>query len=221
MPNEPQINPRLRRLPVLIGPPELGEALRTGKHGEYFWLTSSYEDYSGTVVKLCPEIFVGRYMAVTAIDSGVPWLTNGQKAAGWTQRREIVYSPLLSSVNDVYCQRDGPDTPGFDEWYVFQTPPDLGELQKGNPFEEETAPRPARPHVFVGMPSAMVHDTDPTCEFIRRMFWAQIDWIQPESHVSDGQDCLTFVTRNPELFELVLGRLSGNHDGVTLLKCEQ
>src|SRR5665213_1558655 len=110
MRNEPQISPRLRRLPVLIGPPEFGEALRTGKHGEYFWLTSSYEDYSGTLVKLCHEIFIGRYLVVTAIDSGTPWLTERQKAAGWEARRGIVYSPILTSVDDVNYQRDGDDT---------------------------------------------------------------------------------------------------------------
>lgn len=211
MPSEPQINPRLRRLPVLVGPPELGKVLRTGSQGEYFWLVSSYEDYSGTMVALCPEVFVGRYMAVTAIDCGNPWLTDKQKIAGWEERRGIVYSPLLSSIDDVYYQRDGYDTPGFDEWYLFPKPSDLGELERGNPFEEETAPRPGRPHVFVGMPSAMVHDTDPKCEFIRRMFWNQIGWIQPESHIADGQDCLTFISRNRELFDLVLGRLSAIH----------
>jgi len=184
------------------------EVILTAARGEYSWLTSSHDHYSGTLVKLCPEIFIGRYLAVTAIDSGTPWLTERQKAGGWTQRREIVYSPRLSSVGDVFYQRDGHDVPGFDEWYFFQSPPDLGELQHGNPFEEATAPRPGRAKAFVGMPSATVHDTDPQCEFIRQMFWDQIGWIKPESYVSDGPRCLTFVTKNRDLFGLVLDRLS-------------
>jgi hypothetical protein len=188
-----------------------GEALLTGTHGEYFWLTSSYDHYSGTLAKLCPEIFIERFMVVTAIDSGTPSLKDGQKAAGWEERRGIVYSAVLSSVDDVFYQRDGYDTAGFDEWYFFETPPDLGELQTGNPFEEATAPRPGRPKVFVGMPSATVHGTDPRCEIVRQMFWDQIDWIQPESYVADSSECLTFVTSNRELFELVLARLSASH----------
>jgi hypothetical protein len=188
--------------------PRSAEALLTGMHGEYFWLTSSYDHYSGTLVKQCPEIFIGRFMVVTAIDSGTPRLRNRQGAAGWEVRRGIVYSPRMTSIDDVFYQRDGHDCPGFDEWYLFQTPPDLGELQEGNPFEEATAPRPGRPKVFVGMPSATVHDTDPDLEFIRRMFWDQISWIQPESYVADSSDYLTFVTRNRNLFELVLNRLS-------------
>jgi hypothetical protein len=190
---------------------ELGQTLRTGTYGEYSWLTSSYEDYSGTLVKLCPEIFVGRYMAVTATESGIPWPTDRQKAVGWEERRGIVYSPLLSSTDDIFYQRDGHNTPGYDEWYLFQAAVDLGEQQDGNPFEETTAPRPGRPMRFVGTPAAMVRGVDPEFEILRRLFWEQIGWIQPESHVADGQNCLTFVTRNRELFELVLGRLSAIH----------
>lgn len=194
--------------------PQSIEVLLTGTHGEYFWLTSSYEHYSGTLVKHCPEIFIGRFMVVTAIDSGIPQLRGGQEAAGWEVRGGIAYSPRLILVDDVFYQRDGPDVPGFDEWYFFQALRDLGELQEGNPFEEATAPRPGRPKVFVGMPSALVHDTNPDFEFIRQMFWNQIDWIQPESYVADSGECLTFATRNRELVELVLGRLSK-------LKCQQ
>jgi hypothetical protein len=39
----------------------------TGFHGEYCWLTSA-EDYSGTLLELCPEIVVGRYVTVTSVD---------------------------------------------------------------------------------------------------------------------------------------------------------
>jgi len=212
MRNEPtEIIPRVSQQRILLGPLELVETLRTGIHGEYFWLTSSYEDYSGTLVRLCPEVFIGRYIVVTAIDSGIPWLSDRQKEAGWEERRGIVYSPLLSSTDDVFYQRDGYDQPGYDEWYFFQTIADLGERQEGNPFEEATAPRPGRTMKFVGMPSAMVQGIDPISEPIRRMFWEQIGWIQPESHIADSQNCLTFVTRNRELFELVLGRLSEVH----------
>ncbi len=144
-------------------------------------------------------------MVVTAIDSGTPWLTERQKAAGWAERRGIVYSPRLSSVDDVFYQRDGRDTPGHDEWYFFQTPQDLGAGQKGNPFEEDSAPRPGRTMKFVGWPSATLHDLD---KQVGEMFWEQMSWIQPESYIADSWNCLTFVTRNRDLCGLVLDRLS-------------
>jgi hypothetical protein len=186
---------------------ESGAALLAGTHSEYFWIASGSNDYSGTLVGLCPEIFIGRYMVVTAVDSGTPRLAERQKIAGWVEQNGIVYSPALITVDDIFFQRDGQDAPGFDEWYLFPKPTDLGAPQDGNPFEEATAPSPGRPMVFVGTPCAAVYNSDPVCEPLRRMFWAQMDWIQPESYIADGSDRLTFMTRNRELFELVLDKL--------------
>jgi hypothetical protein len=145
-------------------------------------------------------------MVVTATDSGNLGLTKIQEDAGWVERHGLVYSSLLDSVDAVFYQRDGYDAPGFDEWYFFMSPVDLGAPQEGNPFDRASAPGPGRPMVFVGMPSATLHDTDPRCEVVRQMFWTQLDWIQPESYAADSQECLTFVSRNQNLFELVLSR---------------
>ena len=46
-------------------------------------------------------------------------------------------------------------------------------------------------------------DTDVLSE----MFWNQIEWTQPESYISDGSECVTFVSRNQHLFDTVLGCL--------------
>jgi len=40
------------------------------------------------------------------------------------------------------------------------------------------------------------------------MFWKEMDWIRPESCIGDGGECLTFVSRNQSLLEMVLRRLS-------------
>jgi hypothetical protein len=39
------------------------------------------------------------------------------------------------------------------------------------------------------------------------MFWRQLEWVDPESYIGDGNDCLTFVTRNAALFNTVHERL--------------
>ena len=118
------------------------ESLRTGLHPPYRWLTSS-EQYIDTLVRLCPEVVLKRHLAVTSIDSGNPWLTDKQKAADWRLRSGIVYSPRLTTTNELFYQRDGLDSPGYDEWYLFDSrTADLGELIKGsvNPFEPAHAP---------------------------------------------------------------------------------
>ena len=101
-------------------------------------------------MKLCPDTFVGRYLAVTSIDSGSPWLTDSQREAGWELRSGMAYSQRISSVNELFYQNDGNDCPGYDEWYMFNKPPtDLSEVLSGNPFEEDNKPRPGRLLVFV------------------------------------------------------------------------
>ena len=123
--------------------------LKSGRHAPYQWLTST-EQYVGTLVEICPEAVLGRYLAVTSTDSGDAWLTDKQRLAGWQLRSGIAYSPLLTTRSELIYQRDGLDVPGYDEWYLFETKgPDLGEPIKENFFEPINAPRPGHLLVFV------------------------------------------------------------------------
>lgn len=46
--------------------------------------------------------------------------TDTQRAAGWETRVGIGYSPKLDSIDDVPHQTDGPDAPGYNEFYTFE-----------------------------------------------------------------------------------------------------
>jgi hypothetical protein len=200
-----------------------GNEFVTGSHPPYRWLMSS-EQYIGTLVQVCPDIVIGRHLAVTSIDSGEPWLTDWQAAYGWQRRAGIVYSPRLETTNDLFYQRDGLDVPGYDEWYLFDAgAPDLGQRISGNPFEPEHAPRLGRVMVFVNFLGFTIRGRDPSDQLLADMFWKQLEWIQPESYVADGQDQLTFVTRNDAFFEIAYERLRaalavppGTHSGQPL-----
>jgi hypothetical protein len=179
------------------------ESIKTGSHPPFRWLTSTAQ-YMENIVHLCPEMLVERHLVVTSIDSGDPWLTEKQKAAGWELRSGLVYSPRLATTDDLFFQRDGLGYPGFDEWYLFDAvAADLGEAIKGNPFEQAHTPRPGRLMVFVGYPSLALHDPPESKNVIVEMFWRQLEWVKPESFIADGRDCLTFVTRNTGLFDTV------------------
>jgi len=185
-----------------------GATIYTGSRGEYHWLTST-EQYMGAVVQLCPDVAVGRYLAVTSIDGGSPWLTEAQRAAGWQLRSGMAYSQRVSTAEELFYQRDGNDCPGYDEWYLFDTPPQhLGEILAGNPFIENNKPRSGRVLVFVGWGAFVLHDTDPASQTINEMFWQQLDWIRPDVYVSDSRENLTFVSKHLHLFERVHERLS-------------
>lgn len=197
------------RIPLEAGGEPLSATLRTGSRLGYRCLTST-EHYMGDFVRLCPEALLGRYLAVVKTDSGSPWLTDQQRTAGWQVRSRIVRSPRLVSTAELFYQRDGADGPGYDEWYLFGSEDvDMGEIQEGNPFLEENAPRPGLLMTFVGYLGFSILDPDPTWECFTTMFWDQLAWLQPESYISDGSECLTFVTRDEALFESVHQKLAG------------
>ena len=177
-----------------------------GVHGSYHWLTST-EDYSGTLLRVCPGIVVGRYVAVTSTDSGILRLSEAERAGGWHSRHGIAYSPKIHSAAYIPHQVDGPDAPGYDEFYIFETPFDLGERSEGNLFLEAFAPAPGRTVVFVNWPAFVLHDPDPNVQSLITLFWPQLERIQPESYI-DGRDYLTFVSKRVELVDCLHERLA-------------
>jgi hypothetical protein len=186
---------------------EIDDGVKTGSHPPYRWLMSPGQ-YMGTLVRLCPEVVLGRHLAVTCLASGDPQPTDKQIVANWQTRSGIVYSPRLASTDELFYQRDGLDSPGYDEWYLLEAAADLGELitREENPFEPAHAPQPRRLMVFVNYPAFVLDDPSETV--FADMFWKQLEWIKPESYVADGRDYLTFVTTNGPLFDIVCERLN-------------
>jgi hypothetical protein len=173
------------------------EGIHTGEHAPYRWLTDEKHELA-TVVRLCPEIVIGKHVAITATDSGEPWLTDEQTGAGWYKRDKLLYTPRLSATSDLICGVCA----GFDEWYVFDESRELGTIIEGNPFDEQNGLRPGRLIVFVNLYLA-IHKEDS----VSMMFWRQLEWIKPQSYLSDGDRQVTFVTSDHPRFESVLTQL--------------
>jgi hypothetical protein len=87
-----------------------------GSQGSYEWLVT---DENFDLLELCPEIVLGKYVAVTSIDSGQLIPTEKETTAGWQSRTKIAYSPKIENAQDL-------PHGGWDEWYIFNTPSDLG-----------------------------------------------------------------------------------------------
>jgi len=166
-------------------------AVNAGSHGEYEWLTTTSDDFD-SLLTLCPTAVLGKYVAVTSFDSGSLDLNDEEKAAGWESRMGIAYSPLIQSVGTL------PQRGGFDEWYVFGTPVDLGEKGQGNIFE---APLSAgQVEVFVNFGQGFdLHQPNGLVP----LFWRQLEWIRPESYIADTHHLLTFVSTNRSVFAAV------------------
>lgn len=170
------------------------EPLATGSHGAYKWLSSRHE--LDDLLRLCPDVVLGKYIAVTSIDSGYLHPVDIEKLAGWESRQLIAYSPMVLSVENL--PRDG-----WDEWYVLSRPMDLGISRlRDNIFDP--ALKAGEVGVFVNYAFAL---HPPERAGLADLFWNQLDHIQPESYIADN-DYLTFVTRDENLFAAVAKALS-------------
>jgi hypothetical protein len=170
------------------------DPLAIGAHGDYKWLSSRHQ--LDDLLRLCPSVVLGKYIAVTSIDSGSLSPTDDEKLAGWESRECIGYSPVVESVEAL-------PRAGWDEWYVFAQPVDLGVSRlRSNMFDPPVTP--GEVGVFVNYCFAL---HPPEWASLADLFWSQIDRIQPESYIADN-DRLTFVTRNESLFAIVCEALN-------------
>jgi len=174
--------------------PSLGIVL--GSRGDYDWLVS--EHTLDDLLRLCPEIVLGKYLAVTSFDSGSLSLSSEEEASGWQMRKGIAYSPKVAAIESLPHDL-------FDEWYIFSQPPDLGELgdPKTNIFEDPF--REGHVRAFVNFGGFAFHRQE--MQTMTSMFWEQFGLIRPESYIGDG-DFLNVATRDKRLFDLVRDALT-------------
>jgi hypothetical protein len=166
-----------------------------GSQGLYEWLVT---DQQFDILQICPEVVLGKYIAITSIDSGPLQPTDEERSTGWDSRGQIAYSPKVESVESL-------PRADYDEWYIFDNPTDLGTSHLGeNIFE--VPQEQGHVSVLVNYCFALHR---PEMKDLATLFWKQIEWIRPESYIADG-DYLNFVTVNKALFARI-------HDAVKAL----
>jgi hypothetical protein len=164
--------------------------LTVGSEDHYEWLVT---DENFDLLQLCPEIILGKYVAVTSIDSGQLIPTDKEMAAGWQSRAKIAYSPKIENAQDL-------PHGGWDEWYIFNTPTDLGTSHLAENIFEVPQER-GHVSVLVNYGFAL-HPPERSNTTLATLFWEQLARIRPESYVADN-DYLTFVSANKALFASV------------------
>jgi len=178
----------------------------TGSHGSYPWFVTREDDLA-TLLESCPQSLAGKYVAVTSLDSGPMILTEEEKGLGWHSRNEIAYSPQISLSEDGRLKgMSAGQCAGYDEWYVFDSPHDLGAVCDRNVFESDL---PAgKIWTFVNYDAGFaLHN--PEMSDLTGLFWKQLEWIQPESFIADSAAFLTFVSRNEPIFVAACNALKG------------
>ena len=165
-----------------------------GTNGEYRWIVA--DATLGELLEAVPEIVLGKHIAVTSSDSGPLRLTEKETARGWTSSRGIAYSPKVESVQDL------PYDNSFDEWYVFPKPTCLGTLVGSDVNLWTSEITEGRVHAFVNYSCGFSLHL-PDFAAVTEIFWAQMDWIEPEAYIAGGEQ-LTVVTRNDRLIAAIV-----------------
>ena len=78
------------------------------------WSDGTDGDLKNLVLS-CPELVLGRRVAIASCDSGPYRPTNEELAAGWSSTGGLAVSPIVKGVSQL-------PMPGYDEWYVYDTP---------------------------------------------------------------------------------------------------
>jgi hypothetical protein len=170
--------------------------LTVGSQGLYEWLVT---DENFDLLKLCPELVLGKYVAVTSIDSSQFVPTEKETAAGWQSHGKVGYSLTIQRAEELPRE-------GWDEWYIFNNPADLGTSHLAeNIFEVPQE----QGHLSVFVNYGFALDPPERSDSFVTMFWQQLARIRPESYVADN-DYLSFVSMNKALFATV-------HDAVKAL----
>jgi hypothetical protein len=159
-------------------------AIHCGSSGHFRWVVS--DNCLDDILQVCPEIVVGKYVAVTAFDSGpIRNLTDEECAAGWELRNDIAYSPRIASTEELFHDNC------YDEWYIFNSPADLGGRvpQSFNIFQ--TPLRQGEIQAFVNYQLSLHL---PDMEAVAKIFWEQMNRVDPHVYLADCQQWLTIVS---------------------------
>jgi len=166
--------------------------LEIGTTGEYQWLTATKESID-SILSACPQVVLDKYLAITSLDSGPVALSEEELNLGWESRNCIAYSKKIQSIEKLPHE-------WYDEWYVFNTPTDMGKLWEGNVFDVPL--QRGAVATFVNFGDFCLQDPDPARQVLADLFWTQLEAVRPESYIADG-DFLNFVSCDKLLFEIV------------------
>lgn len=179
--------------------------MNTGTQDGYKWLETDHR--LSEFIPVCQNTIIGKYLVITAVDSGVFQPSREDELRGWRAIGGVAYSPLVESVAELPSDCCCRDCCGFDEWYLFdRRPGQLGSICHQNVFEASIA----EGNVFQFANFYGFRFTNPVMQPVVDLFWNQVRWAQPESYVADCDGCLVFATRNSALFENVVAQLSNS-----------
>ncbi len=190
-----------------------------GKNGKWMWL-SSKAACMGDVIEHCPHLVIDKFVLVTSLDSGLVILDEERLNNGWKYVGKVAYNPDLTNdhaadgefalsprvSNPADIPRDICHGNMYDEWYVFNSPPQLDSAE-----------------VFInwggfGLTIGHIGFHELTPHGFEERFWNQLAVINPHSYIADN-GTLLFATADGALFEQVVMAVQ-NEEQIVQTACD-
>jgi hypothetical protein len=163
-----------------------------GQRGLYRWLWSR-EGRLRDLVQRVPELVRGCFVVVSSFDSGPLRLAPEEAAAGWYSDGRLALSPKVEDIDLLPLGE-------WDEWYVFDAPPELSEIEVFVNYGD-FSPDPDRrlgPQGIGwgrrGAEEALRFSLERT-----ERFWSQLEAMSPEAFLAEN-DAMICVTRDAGAF---------------------
>ncbi|HET9790806.1 MAG TPA: hypothetical protein VFR08_05840 [Candidatus Angelobacter sp.] len=163
-----------------------------GVQGEYRWIESASHGIED-VLRVCPEVAIGKSWAVTAFDKEKLAAVLDDNLQSWQVSGSALLIPPVADLSQAPYNI-------FSEWYTFS----------GTVPQHKFYTFVRHPWFSLG-PAAMSPshtNTNWDLKRMQRLFWQEMEAAAPESYISSGQR-LIFVSRNAGYFSAVLRGLGG------------
>jgi hypothetical protein len=160
-----------------------------GAQGQYQWLESSSHSLQN-LLSVCPDLVVGRSLAITSFEERS--LIERLEACSGRIMGPVVHVPSVANISALPLS-------GVKEWYGFVSA-----------ISESKLTSFVRNHWFTLGPAAVARVPQENLWDLQRavrLFWQELQRVQPESYVSRGQR-LVLATRNPVHFTAILRAFS-------------
>lgn len=150
----------------------------TGRHGDYAWIAShDQRSHVASLLRTCPKVTLGKFVAITAFDSGPLEPSARERKAGWSFDGRVMLSPRITAGIEIPHGQ-------FDEWLIFSRKvKQLPELE-----------------VFINCGGFSFADERDEEQCGR--LWAQLERVGAESYLAEGDNFL-FATKDAAVFACV------------------
>ncbi len=136
-----------------------------------YWVlqwSTEWDPSLNDLMEAAPHLVIGNFIAITSCDSGLYKPSVEELAVGWRAETLSTISPRISRPDEL-------PTPGFDEWYVFDSVPTL---------------TPDCNHVNRFGFSVLGDDES------ARSFWSQVEATRPIHALGCGTPNMFLITRD-------------------------